>query len=66
MIRQINYLVIPLVNALFSRNLRQKVRVNFCNFHKVARTVWKFQDFSATQILNEIDFGHFEAQKLPF
>ena len=26
---------------------------------------WKFQDFSATQILREINFGHFEAQKVP-
>ena len=26
-------------------------------------TVWKFQDFSATQILREINFGHFEAPK---
>ena len=26
-------------------------------------TMWKFQDFSATQILREIDFGHFEAPK---
>ena len=26
-------------------------------------TIWKFQDFSATQILREINFGHFEAQK---
>ena len=28
--------------------------------------MWKFQDFSATQILREINFGPFEAQKLPF
>ena len=26
-------------------------------------TMWKFQDFSATQILREINFGHFEAPK---
>jgi len=26
-------------------------------------TMWKFQDFSATQILREINFGCFEAQK---
>jgi len=26
-------------------------------------TMWKFQDFSATQILREIKFGHFEALK---
>ena len=26
-------------------------------------TVWKFQDFTATQILREINFGHVEAQK---
>ena len=26
-------------------------------------TVWKFQDFSTTQILREINFGHFEAPK---
>ena len=26
-------------------------------------TMWKFQDFSTTQILREINFGHFEAQK---
>ena len=25
--------------------------------------MWKFQDFSATQILREINFGHFEASK---
>ena len=24
--------------------------------------MWKFQNFSATQILREINFGHFEAQ----
>ena len=34
--RQINSLVIYLVNALLSRNFRQKsVRVNFRNFHTV-------------------------------
>ena len=27
-------------------------------------TMWKFQDFSATQILCEINFGHFEATKI--
>ena len=26
-------------------------------------TEWKFQEFSATQILREIIFGHFQAQK---
>jgi len=26
--------------------------------------VWKFQDFFATQILREINFGHFEALKI--
>ena len=26
-------------------------------------TMWKFQDFSATHILREINFGHFEASK---
>ena len=26
-------------------------------------TMWKFQDFSATQILCEVNFGHFEALK---
>ena len=26
-------------------------------------TMWKFQDFFATQILREINFGHFEAPK---
>ena len=25
--------------------------------------VWKFQDFSAAQILREINFGHFDAPK---
>ena len=25
-------------------------------------TVWKFQHISATQILREINFGHFESQ----
>ena len=25
--------------------------------------MWKFQDFSAIQILREINFGHFEASK---
>ena len=25
--------------------------------------MWKFQDISATQILREIDFDHFEAPK---
>ena len=27
-------------------------------------TMWKFQDFSATQILREINFGHFEGPKI--
>ena len=26
--------------------------------------MWKYQDFSATQILNEINFGHIEAHKI--
>ena len=26
-------------------------------------TMWKIQDFSVTQILREINFGHFEAQR---
>ena len=26
-------------------------------------TMWKFLNFSATQILHEINFGHFEAPK---
>ena len=26
-------------------------------------TMWTFLDFSATQILHEINFGHFEAPK---
>ena len=26
-------------------------------------TMWKFQDYSATQILHEINFGHFETLK---
>ena len=26
-------------------------------------TMWKFQNFSVTQILREINFGHFEAPK---
>ena len=26
-------------------------------------SIWKFQDFSATQILREINLGHFEAPK---
>ena len=26
-------------------------------------TMWKFQDFSAAQILREINFVHFEAQQ---
>ena len=26
--------------------------------------MWKFQDFSATQILREINFGHFEALRI--
>ena len=26
--------------------------------------VWKFQDFSAAQILREINFGHFDAPKI--
>ena len=25
--------------------------------------MWKFQDFSVAQILREINFGHFKAQK---
>ena len=25
--------------------------------------MWKFQDFSSTQVLREINFGHFEAPK---
>ena len=47
---------------------------NFFNIGKYYRaeqpnwecTMWKFQDFSATQILRESNFGHFDAQKLPF
>ena len=27
-------------------------------------TMWKFQDFSATQILREINFCHFEAPEI--
>ena len=27
--------------------------------------MWQFQDFSAVQILREINFGHFEAPKMP-
>ena len=55
--RQINYLVILLVKSLFSRNFCQKrVRVNFRNFHTVWQfKVWKIQNFSATQILREIN-----------
>ena len=35
-IRQINYLVIPVINTLVSRNFCQnRVRVNFRNFHTV-------------------------------
>ena len=43
--RQINSLVIYLVNALLSRNFCQKsVRVNFRNFHTVeCCTLWKFR-----------------------
>ena len=26
-------------------------------------SMWKFEDFSATQILRQINFGHFEATK---
>ena len=26
--------------------------------------MWKYQDFSATQILREINFGHFETPKV--
>ena len=29
-------------------------------------TMWKFQDFSATQILREINFGYFEGPKTAF
>ena len=28
--------------------------------------MWKFQDFSCTQILREINFGYFDVQKVPF
>ena len=35
----------------------QKVQPNW------VYTMWKFQDFSATQILREINFGHLEAPK---
>ena len=29
-------------------------------------TVWKFQNFSATQIFREINFRDLEVQKMPF
>ena len=31
--------------------------------HNWEYTMWKLQVFSATQILREINFGHFEANK---
>ena len=47
--RQINSLVIYLVNALLSRNFCQKsVRVNLRNFHTV--TLWKNEKFTLTKI----------------
>ena len=52
--REINSLLTYLVNSLLSRNFCQKsVRENFRNFHTV---LWECQDFSATQILREINF----------
>ena len=39
--RQINYLVITLLNTLVSQNFcRSRVRVNFRNFHNVNSTLW--------------------------
>ena len=56
-------------NQLFSKDLvftkfLPNVRVNFLNFLTVFFTVWKFQDFSVTQILREINFGEVEVVKL--
>ena len=36
------------------------------NVHYRYYTMSKFEDFSAFQILREINFGHFEALRLPF
>ena len=56
----ISTLVISLGIMLFSRNFCQNnVRVNLINFHTLdyAHTVLNFEDFSANQILREINFG---------
>ena len=40
---------------------RQKLNAYRPGKSKWEYTMWKLQDFSATQILREINFGHFEA-----
>ena len=47
-------------------NLMSLVRPKFyCENDELrfTRTVWQFQDYSATQILRDINFGHFEETK---
>ena len=64
--RQINSLVIYLVNALVSRNFCQKsVRVNFRNFHSVMPTDHSVEIswFFITQILREIISGNSRSAK---
>ena len=70
--RQINSLVIYLVNALLSRNFCQKsVRVNFRNFHIVlckhncnVTTVWKLENFPPTILSQNSHFHEIFAKKL--
>ena len=57
----------------FSQSVSSTPVFNVYNFQKYRLgqpnweyTMWKFQDFSAPQILHEINFGHFEARKLLF
>ena len=59
--REISYLVTSLVKPLFSRNFCQKsVRENFRNFHTVSVEMY---NFSATQILREINFRDSRSSK---
>ena len=54
--RQINSLVIYLVNALLSRNFCQKsVRVNFCNYNTVVAEMMEFYSHDFWQKLREIN-----------
>ena len=64
---KIGKLFFPSVLPTFYNNLELATLLcNFCNRPEQPNweyTRWKFRCFSATQILREINFGHFEAPK---